>query len=222
MLMMKFPQVHALPDEADDDVKASSADLRNTLDWMRLNYDFVPPQQPSHREFLTIDEHKACRIYTKKVETFTYVGRRDEYPITYVLDLETLDPTDVIVSNSEMYPAYATVKVRSTNGLYTIRGVGWPTGESREKEYNFTINDNHMAERFAKALRHAITLCGGNRQSSDYVLRGEGEDLYFKTGKSSPDEAKAHITRRERITSDSKPTTCALPARDRQNMHQVE
>jgi hypothetical protein len=46
-------------------------------------------------------------------------------------------------------------------GLYTIGGVGWPTGESRDKEYNFTIIDNHMAERFAKALRHAITLCGG-------------------------------------------------------------
>ena len=37
------------------------------------------------------------------------------------------------------------------------------------------------------------------------------EQLYFETGKKSPDEAKARITRRERIIPDSKPATCALP-----------
>jgi len=42
-------------------------------------------------------------------------------------------------------------------------------------------------------------------------IRTKGDDLYFKAGKKSKDESKAHITRRERITPDSKPVTCALP-----------
>jgi len=61
------------------------------------------------------------------------------------------------------------------------------------------------------------TILRGSYQPTNLVvgdsieIRTKGDDLYFKTGKSSPDEAKSHITRRERITSDSKPTTCALP-----------
>jgi hypothetical protein len=42
-------------------------------------------------------------------------------------------------------------------------------------------------------------------------IRTKGDDLYFKAGKKSRDESKAHIIRRERITLDSKPATCALP-----------
>ena len=42
-------------------------------------------------------------------------------------------------------------------------------------------------------------------------IRIKGDRLYFKTGKeSSDDEAKAHITRQQRITPDSKPATCGL------------
>lgn len=42
-------------------------------------------------------------------------------------------------------------------------------------------------------------------------IRTRGDDLYFKAGKRPDDETKAHITRRERVTPNSKPVTCALP-----------
>jgi hypothetical protein len=91
----------------------------------------------------------------------------------------------------------------------------YPTGSgSARAQYSFClaiqVGDIAYTVNYETFLR-------GSYQPTNLVvgdsieIRTKGNDLYFKTGASSPDEVKAHITRRERITPDSKPATCALP-----------
>jgi hypothetical protein len=60
------------------------------------------------------------------------------------------------------------------------------------------------------------TVLRGSYQPTNLVVgdpievRAKGNHLYFKTGQSPEDEAKADITRRERVAPDGKPASCAL------------
>ena|ERR1039458_1699299 len=111
------------------------------------------------------------------------------------------------VSHAKEKPVYQTAK------LVDLRA--YPTGGGRARaQYSFCLAI--QVEDISYTVNYETVLRGSYQPTNLVVgdpieIRTKGNDLYFKTGNSSPDEAKTNITRRERITSDSKPTTCALP-----------
>jgi hypothetical protein len=111
------------------------------------------------------------------------------------------------VSHAKEKPVYQTAR------LVDLRA--YPTGGGAFRaQYSFCLafqveDVSYMVEywAFSRGSYQPTNLIVGD----PVEIRTKGDDLYFRAGKKPEDESKAHITRRERVTPDSKPATCALP-----------
>ncbi len=128
--------------------------------------------------------------------------------ISSVLSLAAFLLGSGIVGSSKDKPAYQTAQLVDLR----VYPSGRPSPLAAQNSFCLAI----QLEDIAYTVDYGTILRGSYQPTNLVVgdsieIRTKGDDLYFKTGKRSPDEAKAHITRRERITPDSKPITCALP-----------
>ena len=127
--------------------------------------------------------------------------------IAYFLTVAVFLPSSGTLACAKDKPAYQAAK------LVDFRA--YPTGSgSARAQYSFCLAI--QVEDIAYIVNYEAFLRGSYQPTNLVVgdpieIRTKGGDLYFKTGTSSPDEHKAHITRRERIAPESKPATCALP-----------
>jgi hypothetical protein len=103
--------------------------------------------------------------------------------------------------------------VYQTGKLVDVRAYATGAGALRA-QYSFCLA---IQVEDISYIAHCETFSRSSYQPTNLVVgdpikvKIADEHLYFETGKKSPDEAKAHITRRERIIPESKPATCALP-----------
>jgi hypothetical protein len=148
-----------------------SPNLATTLDFMRntlSRYGYMDDE-------LNLKGDEPCRIYVEsEITVELHTSQDGDYPFEYQFHLGTIDPDSVRVVTNENQKAYeksTTVHLATTNNRRTIFASASEWKESKKvpkslqiadfTDFDFHFRDKEQAERFAKALKHAITLCGG-------------------------------------------------------------
>jgi hypothetical protein len=124
-----------------------------------------------------------CRLFVEWETKYEMNTLEDGvYPIEYRFDLGSIDPESVKVSIPD-YEKHKpegwkliNVHLAATNNESSIymSASNWDTKDSkvpetlrltRQTDFSFQFRDKEQAERFAKALKHAVVLCGGKPSS---------------------------------------------------------
>ena len=145
--------------------------MQNTLD----RYGYIHTNGKDQELNLKGDE--PCRIYVEWEITVRMHSPQDGvYPYEYQFHLGTIDPESVkvVTPENQKQPQgwkRTNVHLAATNNKSTIWASASDWKESKKvpkslqmatmTDFDFQFRDKEQAERFAKALRHAITLCGG-------------------------------------------------------------
>lgn len=149
--------------------------MQNTLS----NYGYIHTQGKDQELNLKGDE--PCRLYVEWEITFLHKPQQGVYPDEYQFHLGTIDPESVKVvtsRESQKQPEgwkLTNVHLATTNNEKTIWASASNWEESKKvpeslqlwsmTDFDFQFRDTEQAERFAKALKHAVTLCGGKPSS---------------------------------------------------------
>lgn len=155
-----------------------------------IHYTWNGHTEEVSQKFNQLSTHDGCKVVTR-IETMAegvYVELPGV--TTYTFNLRDLDPNSITVKTYDLHHAYdcsdpeevkahdlscdsAQVSFQTTNDAGTIdeervRTFTKLTGADHESRSNykasecwFIINDVPYAQRFAKALKHAVELCGG-------------------------------------------------------------
>ncbi|SRR6266436_8910033 len=146
--------------------------MQNTLS----QYGFLHTK--SKDQELVLKGNEPCRIFVEwEIKVEMHTQRDGRYPVEYQIHLGSIDPesgkatTDESQKNQLAGWKLTNVHLSATNNESKI-GVsasGWK--ESREvpkalqlsalPDFDFQFRDAEQAERFAKALKQAVILCGG-------------------------------------------------------------
>ena len=151
---------------------ASGQSLDDTNIWMQgdLDYYAVNGQHlvlkgetlPKAKGVLfTGESTDECRVFVTGETIVDLHAGGKEYPMEYLFHLGTLDPDSIHV---QTYKKYTAIQVETTNNESSI----WSSWNG--KLYTSTLfvfkfgaydTASEHATRFAKALKHAVILCGG-------------------------------------------------------------
>jgi hypothetical protein len=150
--------------------------MQNTLS----QYGYIHTKGKDQELVLKGDE--ACRIYVESEIGYKMHTPQDgEYPFEYQFHLGTIDPdsvkvtTDASQKNKPEGWKLTNVHLATTDNKTTIWASAseWKENKKVPKalqmsafpEFDFQFRDREQAERFAKALKHAVTLCGGKKSA---------------------------------------------------------
>jgi len=163
----------------DKPLKSDSPDLSTTLEYMRntlTSHGYIHTTGKDQELNLKGDE--PCRIYVESEITVKMHTPQDGvYPFEHQFHLGTIDPGSVKVVTPENQKdksegwRLTNVHLATTDNRSTIFASASDWKESKKvpkslqmasfTDFDFQFRDKEQAERFAKALKHAVTLCGG-------------------------------------------------------------
>jgi hypothetical protein len=110
-------------------------------------------------------EPEPCRLYTEDAITFSTKDWKLQVQ-EFQFHLGTIDPNSIVVQDVTTLKQHR--KVANSVAFHTTNHnqVIWMTWDNyktlyQSSEYSFDILGDENAKRFAKALRHAVELCGG-------------------------------------------------------------
>jgi len=163
----------------DKTQQEKSPSLDSTLEYMQntlSRYGFMHTTGKDQELNLKGDE--PCRIYVEWEITVTLHTPQDGvYPVEYQFHLGTIDADSVKVVTDDAQKnkpegwKLTTVHLAATNNESKIWMSASEWKESKKvpkslqlasfSDFDFQFRDREQAGRFAKALKHAVTLCGG-------------------------------------------------------------
>lgn len=156
-----------------------SPSLDDTLRYMQntlSQYGYIHTEGKDQE--LTMKGDEPCRIYVEWEMTVKMHKPQDgKYPVEYQINLGTIDPDSLKVTTDESQKnkpegwKLTKVHLSTTKNESTIwmSGSEWKESKKVPKslqlsvfpEFDFQFRDKEQAERFSKALKHAVILCGG-------------------------------------------------------------
>lgn len=156
-----------------------SPSLETTLDFMRntlSRYGYIHVTGKDQEIALKRDE--LCRVYVDwEIRYAMHTPQDRVYPYEYQFHLGTIDPDSVKVTTSESQKdkpegwKLTNVHLATTDNRPTIWASASEWKESKKvpkslqmaefTDFDFQFRDQEQAEKFSKALKHAVTLCGG-------------------------------------------------------------
>jgi len=115
-----------------------------------------------------LDSADGCNVVFKETQSTTGFNARayDTTDLTWSLNLSSLDPKSVSFSDNSDGSKHVgfTLELRTTNNHASIVQDYGPDHTERAS-FVLAIYDQEMTERVAKAISHAILLCGGKPSS---------------------------------------------------------
>jgi hypothetical protein len=153
--------------------------LNDTLQFMQgtlSSYGFLHSKSKDQELVLKGDE--PCSLYVDSQITYSMHSPQDgEYDIEYQFNLRNIDPSSVKVNVHERTQRNPIINVHleTTNNKDRVWASAskWKENPklpkilqlSASSAFDFEFRDPEHAEKFAKALRHAIELCGGKQSA---------------------------------------------------------
>jgi S1-C subfamily serine protease len=179
LLLPRLSKTHALPDEPEPVTaeQTTGGSLAETFAWMQNTINDGSFQHTADCRFTadcSTDEKlsfSGCRL----TDTVTHHDRKKpDWDFILEFDLKDIDPNSIVVKAEDLdgimcgdklcaprpkvpTPILATVWFITTNDVKTVTVIGWGDEMSRG---SFLLTEEY-APRFAKALTHAVKLCGG-------------------------------------------------------------
>jgi hypothetical protein len=156
-----------------------SPSLDSTLEYMRNTLSrYTYMHTTGKDQELNLKGGEPCRIYVESQITVTLHTPQDGvYPFEYQFHLGTIDPDSVKVVTDDAQKnkpegwKLTNVHLAAMDNRPTIFASAseWKKSKKMPKtlqlatftDFDFQFRDREQAERFAKALKHAVTLCGG-------------------------------------------------------------
>jgi hypothetical protein len=153
-------------------VGQSGPNLQETFDWMSRavsDWGTLHPDARFDQQFVLRGNATECRVYIDgAIEDKLHIPKGKIYFTEDQMHLANVDPQRISITKmSDRYD----VKIESTNDEYKIWLFWWTSEKDRpnkEPAHLYTgtteyiqFRDKEHAERFARAFRHAVELCGG-------------------------------------------------------------
>jgi hypothetical protein len=171
-ILMVFMSATAVSQDKSPSLDSTLQYMRNTLS----RYGYMHTTGKDQELALKGDE--PCRIYVESdIASKMHTSQDGHYPFEYQFHLGTIDPDSVrVVTDSAQKGKpegwkLTNVHLAATDNRSTIWASASEWKESKNvpkalqlstfTDFDFQFRDKEQAERFAKALKHAISLCGG-------------------------------------------------------------
>ena len=150
--------------------------MKNTLDRYGWLHDTGKDQ-----EIKDHDSDDPCRVYVESEITDLHQTPHVTYPFEYQFHLSRMDPNSVMAvipewekskpENKRMINVH--VAATDNDSVIWASASNWKESKKVPKilqlstmtDFDFQFRDKEQAERFAKALKHAVNLCGGKASS---------------------------------------------------------
>ena len=103
--------------------------------------------------------HRGCSVTIQEYDEQCRDKKTLSYSITF--NLGDLDPNAVEANASRLVPSEGSVLIQTTDNRSLIEETFSSSGPSKFDFQAFWFESPSYAQRFARAMKHAITLCGG-------------------------------------------------------------
>jgi len=143
---------------------ASAQSLDATFDWMqntapRSTYFAARNAYGCQTDQIRSITHRGCSVTIQEYDEQCRDKKTLSYSITF--NLGDLDPNGVEANASRLVPSEGSVLIQTTDNRSLIEETFPDIGPSKFDFQAFWFESPAYAQRFARAMRHAITLCGG-------------------------------------------------------------